>query len=392
MPQARKRPSNKLWFTLHGWVGAQLGLFLSVVMLSGSLATVSHELDWLLNPALRVAPQAERVGYQQMLEAAQAVYPDREARFIEAPRGARFAAEILMDLPGSDDFTRTVRRVYVDPYRGEVQGSSGWFNVQRTLRNFHMSLSLPSFGIYVVGAFGLLLLTSLVTALLFYKKWWRRFLVLRLDRGWRVFWSDCHRLGGLWSLWFTSVIALTGIWYFIEMAMFDAGVGLADIPGDPPALSAAGLRDGGGQRRRLSLDRLAASVEEAFPGFRIRAVRMPSGPSETVDFVGQGDAVLVRPRANRVFVDPYNGEVLAVYRGERLPLAYRWVHTADPLHFGNFAGLTSKLIWLFFGLVSCGLMITGSYLWLRRHQQRARGERHAGAGALDTPPGSVEPS
>lgn len=375
----RRHRSNKLWFTLHGWVGVQLGVLLFVVMFSGTLATVAHELDWLLNPALRVTPQERTVSYGRILEAVRQAYPQRRVSFIQAPLGPRFAAEVWAEQPGAEDFTATIRRVYVNPYTGEVQGDTGWFNLQRTLRNFHMMLSLPALGIYVVSLFGFALLLSVVTALLFYKRWWRRFLVLRADRGRRVLWSDLHRLGGLWSLWFTLLIAVTGIWYFIEMGLFDAGVGLQDIPDPYPAAVVASAPP---HDEPPGLDALLARARQAYPGLRIAGIRLPESPDQAVDVSGHGAAWLVRSRANRVFLDPRDGAVLAVYRGEELPLAYRWVHTADPLHFGDFGGLASKLVWFGFGLIGSGLSLTGTWLWYRRQCSRQpAGSRRSAAAA-----------
>jgi len=366
-----KAPSNRFWFSLHGWAGAQLGVALFVVLFSGSLATVAYEIDWLLNPAIRVTPDTERVDYGRMAEAVRRAYPARRISYIHAPVGDHFAAQFVTEPAdgGGFDPSRSLR-VYVNPYSGEVQGATGWFNVQRTLRDFHMNLSLPAFGIYLVSAFGFLLLTSLVSALCFYKRWWRRFFALRRHKGRRVFWSDLHRAGGLWSLWFTGVMAVTGIWYFIEMAMFDLDSGLADIPGPWPTLEIE--RDVGGAQRseRLPLEVLAGSARAAYPGLEIAYIYLPADPASPVHFTGHGDALLVRDRANNVFVDPYDASVVAVHRAEDLPLAYRWVHTADPLHFGDFGGLTTKLIWFAFGLISSGLTLTGTYLWFRRHHRR----------------------
>ena len=33
----------------------------------------------------------------------------------------------------------------------------------------------------------------------------------------KLFWADVHRLFGVWSLWGVFIIALTGIWYFLEV-------------------------------------------------------------------------------------------------------------------------------------------------------------------------------
>jgi uncharacterized iron-regulated membrane protein len=128
-----------------------------------------------LNPALRVTPQDDRASWGEIYWAAQVAYPQAHVSWIGAPIGDHFAAEVWVNVPGEGDFFDTVRRVYIDPYTAEVQGATGWFNAQHTLRDFQMGLSMEGRGIYIVGSFSLLLLASTVSALLFYKRWWRGF-------------------------------------------------------------------------------------------------------------------------------------------------------------------------------------------------------------------------
>lgn len=52
----------------------------------------------------------------------------------------------------------------------------------------------------------------------------------------------------------------------------------------------------------------------------------------------------------------------------------RWVETADPLHFGNFAGLWSKIPYLLFGTAMSLLAATGMWLrWKRIRRMFQRG-------------------
>jgi uncharacterized iron-regulated membrane protein len=46
---------RKALFHLHGWFGVNLGLLLFIVCFSGTVATLSDEIDWFFNPAVRAA-------------------------------------------------------------------------------------------------------------------------------------------------------------------------------------------------------------------------------------------------------------------------------------------------------------------------------------------------
>lgn len=348
--------SARRWFLWHSWVGVTAGLLMFVICWSGTIAVFSEEIDWLLNPAERVEPAGEMRSWGDWQRAAERAYPQMRVDSINAPRNARSAAELWLETADG-----AVLRTYVNPYTAEVTGQTPYLNVQRFFRSLHMSLFDPGargLGYYFVMLFSVLLAISLITALLFYRRWWRRFFDLHIHRNRRALWADLHKLAGLWSLWFIALMALTGLWYLVEFAGVDF-----DYPELQPVTRES-------QAVRLPLDELFARAQEAAPELRFDQMYLPGGYYGDVAVLhGQGDALLARSRANTVVVDAGSGLPGMVRTASDLGWPARWVDTADPLHFGNFAGLIGKAIWFAFGLVLSGLALTGAYLHVCRQRR-----------------------
>jgi len=362
------------WFRIHSFTGIITGLMLFVICWSGTFAVLSHELDWLVTPSLRVEPQAERAGWAAIEQAARAALPGAEVSSLGAPLNAYAAAEVWMQDAGGG--TRIVR---VNPYTAEVTGvTEGRYTIQRFFRSFHYALFLPEVGLYVVSLFGLTLLISLVAGLVFYKRWWTRFFRWPKGKG-RVFWSELHKTTGLWSIWFLLIISLTGIWYLYEAVQ----PGPVNYVGGAVQVPAP---DSNASTRQLSLDELITKANATWPAFEIGSIARGwySPGSDTIYLEGQAGFPLVRDRANQMHLDPRTGEVLWQNSAADLPVYWLWSNMADPLHFGNFAGLWSKAIWFIFGVMLCGLILTGTYLHAQRLAREADGlsrHRWPGTGA-----------
>jgi uncharacterized iron-regulated membrane protein len=221
----------------------------------------------------------------------------------------------------------------------------------------HRHLLLPAkWGIPIVSSLSILLTVSLVTGLLSYKKFWRGFFKWPRRRNARLMTGDLHRLGGLWSLWFVALIAVTGLWYLVE----SLGGNAPNVKA-PTAISAPMKPLSGAE-----IDTFAATARRAYPGLDIRELRLPAKPDDPIGFFGQADAVLVRDRANRVWIDPGNGRVLGLAKGEMLSAHQRISEAADPLHFGTWGGMVTKLVWFVFGAILTALSVTGMMIFSLR--------------------------
>lgn len=357
---------RRTFFVWHSWIGLTAGLLLFVICWSGTVAVFSHELDWLADKRLR-APPAEQVAWQAIEERVDAAKPGWHILAINAPLHPGFAAEVWIADPHD-----VWHRVWADPASGEVLGTTSYFNVQRFFRSFHMSLFIGEwriwgipFGYWLVGLSAFVLAASLVTSLLFYRRFWRGFFKLERRKGAKVFWSDFHKLTGLWSLWFIALIATTGIWYLVEWKVTSE----APVP-DPPAAE-------GSVQQTIPIDLLVASARRAYPDLRIRTVVLDQMGSGLFEVHGQDGAWLVRDRAARVWLDARSGTTIAVRRAAQMHPLHRWIDTADPLHFGNFAGVWSKVLWFLCGIGLSGICLTGAYLQAKRQQRHGTATRRS---------------
>lgn len=344
-----------LAFWLHSLFGLKLSLFLGFVCLTGTIATVSHEIEWLYKPYVRATTVTGQPDWGRMWEAAQRAYPSATLGGIgsyDRNDEPYFVKSISATDAGGEDFT-----IYVDAGTSQVTGHEYGRSFQDAMRALHYYLFAPGpIPMYVVTSLGFVLILSLVTGLFAYKKFWRGFFRMpRLNRGARTLMGDLHRLGALWSLWFVALIGLTSVWYFAEHAGVEWNTPLPHAnPIDKPMVTGAHIR---------AWTHLA---QREMPGLAITAVQLPYEAGDPVIVQGQWKAMLVRERTNAVFIDPLTGQLLGKREAHKLDVGERIVHTADPLHFGTFGGLATKLIWVVFGLTLVGMSASGAYIYAKR--------------------------
>jgi uncharacterized iron-regulated membrane protein len=367
---------RKTLFRLHGWLGLNLGLLLFVICFSGSVAVFSHEIDWLLDDRHRVEVQDATHDWTAMHEAIAEAFPGGQNLGVYvpgsayAPPGSGAAAVSYVALPNGQ-----TRKVYLNPYTGELQGSTSFFNTQRFFRSFHRRFFDGNRGIVLVTLMALPLLFSALTGFLFYKGWLKQLVTLRQAKGKRLLWSDLHKGAGIWGLLFTLLIALTGLYYFVELGFQAANNYDALLPEPLPQVEEASLENLGPQPELLPAGEYVAAAQAAFPGLRVHSVRMPNAPDDIVYVDGQAGNPITRDRANKVHLHPFTGEVLGIQRSSDLGPAAFIADAADPLHFGYFGGFWTKVLWCALGLLLSFSILSGTYLWVVRMQPRQRAPR-----------------
>lgn len=357
------------WWLVHQWAGLKLAILLSFTLLTGTLAVLSQEIDWLLRPAMRVDPATVEAGidWAAMAKSVALHYPAERLASLQAPTDPWFAATATIVSTDTGGETRR-RFVYLHPATGVVQGDGSWITAQRILRQLHRHLMLPvKIGVPIVSSLALLLLVSLVTALVVYKRWWSGFFKPVRSTNARMLWGDLHRLAGVWSLWFVVLMILTGLWYLVESLVAPApahpAADIAPLTATPAEIAA-------------HLPASLAAARVAYPRLRIEYIRLPTDDSGAFVFQGQDRALLVRPRANSVWTEAHGATVKLIADATDLSVHQRIAEMADPLHFGTLGGLPTRLVWFAFGLALTALSVSGVAIYAIRLLRR----EHSGVG------------
>lgn len=350
---SRKTSRRRAWFVIHGWLGANLALLTGLLFLSGTVATVSHEIDWLLDDRVRAVSRARHLGWEELRELVAEAAPGEEIssiflgpeRVIMPGWDLPFAARVAVRNAAGEE-----RILFVDLSAGKVNGARSWIDFPFLMRQLHYNLFIHPAGFYLNIMLGAWVLGAIVTGLISYRRFWRGFLrAPRWQAHARVICGDLHRLIALWSLLFLLVVSVTGVWYLVpDLVMRFGGVGTASVPAP--------------ERPMLSLDDLARKAEASIPGFDIRLILLPATPGGPIEFWGQADNLLMHQRGNRVILDSTTGEILMRHRSSEKNALIRWNDTTDALHFGSFGGFPGRILWCVFGIATSLLILSGTMI------------------------------
>ncbi|WP_268035835.1 PepSY domain-containing protein [Algoriphagus sp. PAP.12] len=353
--------NKKLFFKIHSWIGVKLNILFFIVCFSGTMATLSNEMDWLFFPGLRASGVGERVSYNTIVKSIEKTYPSGKLTYWVIAEEPYLNDIVYVEEGGFRKY------VFVDPMTGKITGSTP-VTFQRFFRDFHYYLFMPFYqiGYFIVLTFSFLLLLAWVSALVFYKKWWQKFRELKRGKNILVFFRSLHRVVGLWSLPFAFLITVTGIWYFLERT--NTG-GISDISNPKaPKIESPGdsLVDHDQFQFQLDYELAAQMAQKEIPNLKIGGIVPGKTPNDPIYIRGKSDVPLVRKRSNRVYVDPFEKKVVGVQKAKEISTVMYLNDIADPIHFGKWGGLATKILWFLGGASICGLILTGIWIALKR--------------------------
>lgn len=369
-----------LVFIAHRYIGLAVGIVLAIVGLTGSILVFIPELITMqIAQALpTVVPKGDRLPIE--------VLYDRAAAYLKtkAP-GDRIDGFSPSDYhvfqPNETIYVRhigttdTLHGFYLNPYTGEVIGDdtktsavSGFWEWAIEL---HEALLAGDLGLYFVGIVGLLATILAITGIVLWPGW------RKLTSGFKIKWSghikrrnfDLHKVVGIIVSIFLAMATFTGFCWNLAPWATPAIYALT-LTNPSTADSAAVSKPLPGMENvdllRQQLPKIAPTIKTQFPDWELANAYIDDSHQGTITAIG-----CLRQHHNQFInfaFDKYSGNLIR--RLGQNSLGDRIMGSFTAVHYGTFAGLPSRILYIFVGLSPTILLITGFSMWKLRKGRR----------------------
>lgn len=367
MTAAPTTSTVKRALSAHAAIGLLAGALLYIVCLSGSLLVFYEEWQRVETPSApqmtQIDPDAVQRGMEAML-ALEEGKPPTTHFFVDLP---------LEELPSTRVVTDT-QSFHIDA-QGNLTGAEeiAWSDFLYAL---HYTLNIPVaeglIGITIVGILGMLMLALSISGVIAHPKIFRDAFRLRARHGGGVGLADWHNRLSVWTLPFGLAIALTG-----------AVIGLSSVSayalaakyygGDIEALySTLFAEEGEPDPTPAPLPDIASAlryVEAHYPEVRPTyvIVHEPGTAGQQVQVLAEHPRRLIFGEYYLFDGDGNFADTGGMADGE---MGRQAAASNYNLHFGNYGGLTVKLLYFLFGMALTAVCATGTFIWLGKRRRR----------------------
>ncbi|NOU14972.1 MAG: PepSY domain-containing protein [Methylococcaceae bacterium] len=366
---------RKFWLSFHLYLGLSAGLVFVLAGLTGSLLVFYVELDEIINPELQISElqsQQPAQSLEAIFQAIQHVHPERSAAWrLEMPRHpqAMMMARYYTPVEKAGlSFAPLI--AWINPYTSEVVSSRFWGEFVMTwLFDLHYALLLDEIGKTLMGIIGFVLLIPVISGI--YLWWpasgkWRQAFLMKRHASKSRFIFDLHKTNGVYSLVILLLLLISGAILNLH-SVFNPVINYLS----PMYQAEANHSNYQAGVSRITLDQAAAFANARYPEAKLRWIETPDGQVGTYRIVlyQEGEPSLRFPKTT-VWIDQYSGIVLSIrdpkeeYAGDTF---MNWLH---PLHNGEIAGMTGRVVVFISGFVPAILYVTGLIRWLQKRRAK----------------------
>ncbi len=351
-------------FKIHKWIGLFAGLFLLLLGVSGSILIFKDEIDHAVNKQLLTVQQGnEKIPLDSAYKIITNQYPNLDGIGWQNPDAKENEAyDFRLYENDGKLFTYDLSLISIDPYTGHILREGKMKDVSTGLIHwiyqFHFSFQLGLPGAALTAVFGLIMLISIITGILIYRKHLLQVFLFQVrlkNAQGKISGRKLHRIVGVWSLLFNSIIFFTGFW--LNLFAFDSAAWKTELQPSPLNTRFAG-----------GFDTMLIDAKKAFPELIVTYVRLPVQKGKMLSVAGTvPNQSAFFAGGNSVLVDPLTKKVVKINKLQDQPFEEKLEDCFFALHTGRFGGLPMKILYILIGLTPALLSITGfMLLWKRK--------------------------
>jgi len=357
---------------LHQWHSysaliAMLPLFL--ISITGSILVFKVELDTLLMPdkmAVEYTSPTTRISLDDLMAQVKNTYPTHEIGSWEIFNNHHRTDTAYL----IEHQTNQWSKLYLNQYTGELLSTPVGLsdNLTDWLLDLHFKLLLETNGIFLGAMVSILLLFLGISGIVLYRKFWLYFFTLRLKAATRIIFSDIHKMIGILSSPVIIILAFTGAYWNIAEVVHEVEEHVIQTPHKvTKALHSP----------NISLQALYEKTGNTINGFEATYLLLPYEPTMNITFYGKLNTSnsLNSNYASSIRYDKSTGKLVSSEDVRQASALHIIIDSFRKLHFGHFAGLTSKILWCILGLSPVILAVTGLYLFWYRRRKRNKGAK-----------------
>ena len=356
---------------VHSWLGVLFGLFIFVVVFSGILALFPEELAAWENQSLRLSEETEEVGADAVLKSItnNAIELGKiQTITLFLPTDHKPYFESFTQILSSDKSRNTMHNIWSSS-TGEIldpigKGASYW------LLNFHRDFVIPNHNIGrpLVGVSGMLLMFMLVTGIIIHRKIIADLFKCHLvTKSIKMRFRSTHNALGIWGLPFYFMIAFTGVAVGVLPKLVPV-VGVVAFKGDQAALMdllVERVEPTGVKAPMYSLDKAKEKIEITTQKI-VDRVLIFNWQDELASYRLLFETPYELQQMGLADVNAVSGEIVSISSQVEHGLAIKVNQAISALHYGTYAGLWLKFLYVLLGIATSLLITTGLYLWLER--------------------------
>ncbi|WP_339925486.1 PepSY-associated TM helix domain-containing protein [uncultured Cyclobacterium sp.] len=379
--------SNRIYnilFHTHTISGIFISLALYVIFFAGSFSFFRDEINsWERNEPLAEGWMMGEMDFDRVIDSLKAndTLVNRDISFNQYYDEQRLSLNISPPKSVEEKQTKRRRRgtfKYMNTQDLKTYDYKSSYSLGEFLYRLHFFAQLNFYGrsgYLLAGIVAFFFLFAVVTGVLVHwKKIVSNFFMFRPKASIKNLWTDAHTALGILGLPYQFIFALTGVYLIVGTTIMSPAIvkfiyedntekAYDDFGFNPPKYSFSGKT----LQSEYAINPFLKETKEKWPQFDIRSVTIYNYGDQNmhVSFSGMADFDRKFASAGIVTYKVSTGEVVS----EENPFkAVSYIDGSRAvlkrLHFGDFGGISVKLIYFILGMITCFVIISGVMIWL----------------------------